>query len=203
MAGRVVLLNGPSSVGKSTIAEALQTSLGEPWLKVAFDDFLRFAPVRMVNLMASADPGLRWFPAEATGEDATRIVVGEYGHQVIRGMHRSIAALAQSGLDVIVDDILLEAAWLEDYLDVMVGVDVVFIGVTAPLSVIEQREIARENRFPRQARGHYGHVHHDHVYDLLIDTSTSNPQACTELITARIQAGPGRAFEELRRRRRR
>jgi len=202
MSGRVVILNGPSSVGKSTIAGALQAALGEPWLKVAFDDFLGFVPVRLVNLVPSADPGLRWFPAEDTGEDATRIVVGEYGHRVIHGMHRAIAALAQSGLDVIVDDVLLEAAWLDDYLDAMAGIDVFFIGVTAPLSVIEEREIARGDRFPRQARGHYDHVHHDQVYDLLVDTSTSSPEACMERVAARIDAGPGTAFDELRRRRR-
>lgn len=201
MSGRVVIVNGPSSVGKSTIARGLQAALDHGWLKVGIDDFLGFVPESLVNLGPSADAGFRWFPAKTTGEEATRIVVGDYGHRVVRGVHRAMAALARSGLDVIVDDVLLEAGWLDDYLEAMAGIDVVFVGVTAPLAVIEEREIARGDRFPRQARGHYDHVHHDNIYDVLVDTSILTPEATVERIVERIEAGPGTAFDELRRRR--
>ena len=89
MTGRVVIINGPSSVGKSTIAGGLQDALTEPWLKLSIDDFLGFMPERLVNLGPSADAGFRWFPADATGEEATRIVSGDYGHRVMRGMQRA------------------------------------------------------------------------------------------------------------------
>jgi len=203
VAGRVVIINGPSSVGKSTIAGGIQDAMTEPWLKVGIDDFLRFMPERLVNLGPSADPGFRWFPAAATGEEATRIVSGEYGHLVMRGMQRAIGGLADAGLDVIVDDVLLEAPWLDGYLEELAAVDVVFVGVTAPLDVIEERELARGDRFPRQARGHYDVVHHDDIYDVKVDTSILDPQACVEQIVERIQAGPGTAFDLLRERRRR
>jgi len=200
--GRVVIINGPSSVGKSTIAGGLQDALTEPWLKLSIDDFLGFMPERLVNLGPSADAGFRWFPADATGEEATRIVSGDYGHRVMRGMQRAIAGLADAGLDVIVDDVILEAPWLDGYLEELAAVDVVFVGVTAPLDVIEEREIARGDRFPRQARGHYDVVHHDDIYDVRVDTSILGPQACVERVVERIQAGPGTAFDVLRERRR-
>lgn len=201
MPGRVVILNGPSSVGKSTIADGLQASLGEPWLAVAFDDFLRFMPSRLVNVAPSADPDCdgslqrrratnrraSWSASTATGSSVA--CTGQW------------PALAQSGLDVIVDDVLLEAAWLSDYLDAMVDIDVVFVGVKAPLQVIEEREIARGDRFPRQARGHFGHVHHDEVYDITVDTSVLSPEACVDLIASRIRTGQGTAFDRLRDRR--
>lgn len=202
MTGRVVIINGPSSVGKSTIASGLQGTMGEPWLKLALDDFLGFMPEPLVNRAPSADPGFRWFPAVVTGDEATHIAVGEYGHRVIRGMHQVVAALARSDLDVIVDDVIVDASWLDDYLQAMTGIDVIFVGVTAPLRVIEERELARGDRHPRLARGHYDIVHHDMIYDVIVDTSVLSPEACIDHVVARIHTGPGTAFDRLRERRR-
>ena len=92
--------------------------------------------------------------------------------------------------------------WLDGYLHELAAVDVVFVGVTAPLEVIEEREVARGDRFPRQARGHYDVVHHDDIYDVKVDTSVLSPDACVERIVARIQSGRGTAFDLLRARRR-
>jgi chloramphenicol 3-O phosphotransferase len=201
MTGRVVLLNGASSVGKTSIAAAFQEQASTPWLHLGVDAFLGFVPEPLTHVAASADDGFRWFPASGSDNDVTRIAIGPYGHRVIAGMHRAVAAMARSGLDLIVDDVLLEAAWLDDYLEALDGVDVVFVSVHAPLAVIEARELARGDRFPRQARGHYDHVHHDDVYDVRIDSSESDPLASARTIRARVDAGPGTAFDELRRRR--
>jgi chloramphenicol 3-O phosphotransferase len=117
-------------------------------------------------------------------------------------MHQAIAALARSGLDVIVDDVLLEPSWLDDYLIALDGLDVLFVGVNAPLDVIEEREVARGDRFPRQARGHYHVVHHDDCYDVRIDTANTSAEDGARRIADRLAAGPGTAFVELRSRRR-
>jgi chloramphenicol 3-O phosphotransferase len=201
MPGRVIVLNGPSSVGKTSIASAFQESAIEPWLRLGFDSFLDFVPEPLRHVLPSADNGFRWHPAPDEGNEPTRITVGPFGHQVVRGMHRAIAALARSGLDVIVDDVLLEPSWLDDYLVALEGLDVIFVGVNAPLDVIEEREAARGDRFPRQARGHYDIVHYDDLYDVRIDTSVTSATAGARLIAERLAAGPGAAFDELRRRR--
>lgn len=201
MAGRVILLNGPSSVGKTSIAVAFQESATEAWLRLGLDSFLDFVPDRLRHVLPSADDGFRWHPAPEEGVEPTRITVGPYGHEVVRGMHRAIAALARSGLDVIVDDVLLESGWLDDYLVALDGIDVLFVQVTAPLVIIEEREAARGDRFPRQARGHYDDVHRDDCYDVRIDTSATSTEAGARQIAERLAAGPGTSFEELRERR--
>ncbi len=199
LAGRVVLLNGPSSVGKTSIAVAFQENAAEPWLRLGLDTFLEMLPDALRHVRPSADNGFRWHPASDPGEEPTRITVGPFGHRLVSGMHRAIAAVAASGLSVIVDDVLLEPTWLEDYLEALEDLDVVFVGVTAPLEVIEAREVARGDRFPRQARGHYEVVHGDRPYDLWIDTSELSAQDGARLIDERLAAGPGTAFTELRR----
>ena len=63
MTGRVVIINGPSSVGKSTIAGGLQDALTEPWLKLSIDDFLGFTFAFIVTgltfLLSCTDVGMR------------------------------------------------------------------------------------------------------------------------------------------------
>lgn len=159
-------------------------------------------PSPLVNRVPSADPGFRFFPSAVTGDEATHVVVGEYGHRAIRGMHQAVAALARSGLDLIVDDVIVDASWLDDYVDAMAGIDVIFVGVTAPLRVIEERELARGDRHPRLARGHYDVVHQDKIYDVMVDTSMLSQEACIDHVLARIQTGPGTAFDRLRERHR-
>lgn len=198
MSGRVVILNGPSSAGKSTLARSLQDALPTPWLRLGIDAFLDFVPEQLVNVGAKADEGFRFLPADDDPASVTRIAVGRYGEHVVRGMHAAIGALARSGLDIIVDDVLLERSWLDDYTDALTGLDVVFIGVTAPLEIVETRELARGDRFPRLARGHYDVVHHDGIYDLLIDTSVHDGPAAVTLLVERLGWGPGDALDRIR-----
>ena len=42
----VILVNGPSSAGKTTLCRALQAAIEEPYLVTGFDDFIFMAPPR-------------------------------------------------------------------------------------------------------------------------------------------------------------
>ena len=44
--GHIILLNGTSSAGKSTLAKALQTLLSEPYLHVGIDTLVFALPKR-------------------------------------------------------------------------------------------------------------------------------------------------------------
>ena len=50
----IVLVNGPSSAGKTTLCRALQAALAEPYLVTGFDDFVFMAAPRYY---AGADTG--------------------------------------------------------------------------------------------------------------------------------------------------
>ena len=47
--GRVVILNGGSSAGKTTLARALQSTLPEPWLLLGIDLMIWTLPPEMIN----------------------------------------------------------------------------------------------------------------------------------------------------------
>ena len=100
-------------------------------------------------------------------------------------MRRAIAALAEAGNDMIVDEVLLgEGA--EDYRALLADFDLKFVGVVAPLEVIEAREKQRGDRLLGLARWQFDRVHVGIDYDFVVDSSTASAESCAGLIRQRF-----------------
>lgn len=201
--GKVIFLNGSSSAGKTTLAVMLQQMLDEPYQHIALDQFRDGMPGRFRGLNAPAgapgDLGLNIVPTEREGELVTDIRFGAIGEQVLRGMRRAIAAFANSGNNVIVDDLLFKPEYLQDYAEVLTGIETWLVGVRADLDVINAREAGRPGRFPGTASAHFHSVHaHGAGYDLEVDTSSCSPRDCAALIIERLRSPP-RVLTSLRR----
>lgn len=190
--GRIVLLNGSSSAGKTTLARALQAVRREPWFHLALDQFRDGMPPAYRGLNSpDGTPGARGLnvvPVEHRGELVTSVRFGDVGHRMLAGMHRAIAAFAAAGNDVVVDDLLLEDDTLDDYLDALDGFDVLFVAVRASLDVVNERESQRPGRFPGTALSHFDSVHAHGHYDLEVDTDALSPKDGALLISARLDA---------------
>lgn len=191
----VILLNGCSSAGKTTLALKLQQLLPEPYQHVALDQFRDGMPgqVRGFN-SPTGDPGaqgLNVVPELRDGDWVTKIEFGEYGEKVLASMRRTIASLCRSGCSVIVDDLLFKRSYLDDYIDVLEPTNTWFIGVHCNLEVVHAREAKRPGRFPGTATSHFEQVHqHGVVYDLEVDTSHKHPKEVAEQIVARLGTPP-------------
>ena len=109
------------------------------------------------------------------------------GHQLIAGLHHTVAALAQTGNNVIVDHVLLEPNWVRECATVLGPLPALFVGVYCPLAVVEQRERDRKDRTLGQARAQFYKVHAHGVYDLTVDTSAATAEECAAQIRARVQ----------------
>lgn len=201
--GRIVLLNGSSSAGKTTLARTLQVLRDEPWFHLALDQFRDGMPPAWRGLNSpEGTPGARGLnvvPVAHGDEMVTRVEFGDVGRRMLAGMHRAIAAFAAAGNDVIVDDLLLEQEMLDDYLVALEGFDVLFVGVRARLEVVNEREAQRPGRFPGTATSHFEAVHAHGTYDLEVDTSGTSARECAQAISAALDAPPAaRAFDRLR-----
>ncbi len=193
--GTIILLNGSSSSGKTTLARALQQVLDEPYQHIALDQFRDGLPDRLRGMNAppgtSGAAGLNVVPAMQDGEPVTHICFGSTGNRVKRAMRRCVAALAEEAVNVVVDDLLLARADLEDYARVLSPFPCYLIAVRAPLTVLNEREQARGGRFPGTARSHYRSVHdHGAGYDLEIDTAVHSPTAAAQAVVARLKQPP-------------
>ena len=153
--------------------------------------------VRGLNSPAG-DPGasgLNVVPGKLNGEWVTHIQFGDYGERVLAAMRRTVASLTELGCNVIVDDLLFERAYLDDYVQVLDPNKTWFIGVKCSLDVVHQREALRPGRFPGTAVSHYEQVHaHGAAYDLEVDTSDAKATDLSYAIIARLQRPP-KAFK--------
>ena len=148
---RIIVLNGTSSAGKTTLANLLRERLDEPFCLYASDQL--------------ADAGFR--PTRNDGGDTQ---APRERDRFFDGFHRSIAAFAQAGNDLIVEHIVEEASWAEDLARLLRPFDVFWVGVHAPIEELERRERARGDRQVGEAAYHL--KTHDFVrYDLEVHTT--------------------------------
>jgi chloramphenicol 3-O phosphotransferase len=190
----IILLNGTSSAGKSTLAKALQLQFDEPYLHAGIDNYIFMLPKQYLN------PPLwsKVFKYEYENELISAIKTGPLGHQLMAGMHQSIAALAAADFNVIIDHVLLESRWLDEMVALYVNFRVWFIGVQCPLEVVEARERDRKDRTLGQARAQFDVVHAEKRYDFEVDTSLNTVTECAQKIKEHILANLApRAFQQM------
>ena len=185
--GRVVLLVGPSCAGKSTLTKALQAASPTPFVSVSLDGLFASVPARWGSWGEFATEGLRYeWIRGAEGEPGAirRIAYGEVGWRMLQGMHRAAAAYASAGIDVVVDDMLLDARVLDGWRETLAEVPTLLVRLAPPLEELLRRERERTvHATPGLVEGHFD-LHEAIAADLVIDTSTITPEAAAQLILA-------------------
>ena len=132
--GRLIILNGVSSSGKTTLASAFRderAASGEFWLLIGIDDFLSKLPVQWLDLGLAAGPGSLardglQFETSANGRE---LRVGATCRQLLHAYHSAVAAAVRSGLDVIVDDVVIDDEVLRDWLEVLDELEPTWVAV--------------------------------------------------------------------------
>jgi chloramphenicol 3-O phosphotransferase len=178
----IIILNGVGSVGKSATARALQAIAARPFLHVAMDAFLDMVPEKLFG----EPDGLVFETVQDEGQDDGRpcIVIrpGPVVEQAMRGMRHAVAAMAAQGNNLIVDEVMIDATKATEYRALLAPFDVRFVGLFAPLAVLEARERARGDRAIGLARWQFGRVHQGISYDLEIDTALVTPLESARMI---------------------
>ena len=113
--GKIILINGASSSGKSTLARELQQTLPMPFWHFSFDH-LRDSNALPMARIRSGD--IDWSTIRPT---------------VFDGFHRCLPVLAEAGNNLIVDHIIENEMWMSDLVTLLTGLDVFFVGVHCPL----------------------------------------------------------------------
>lgn len=151
--GLVLVLDGPSSVGKTTTIHALQrrwtAEQGGPLVEAGLDRARAAlgpgARGRWAELVDRIEPSVAGLPA--------RFRYGPLGRELVGGMHRTAAAWARAGFDVAVDHVILDVAMLNDLREATAGLDVLLVGMTCDPVVLEDRESDRVPGEPDVVRG--------------------------------------------------
>jgi len=185
--GRVVVLNGTSSSGKTTLAAALRDRFeadDECWVVYSQDHFTPKLPRSWFkagkNAGRHADEG---FVLEVRdGEFDLR--VGPIGHAILAAYRGAVAAAAREGLNVIVDEVTMTQNEWDDWQVRLDGIDTTWVRVELPVDELERREAARGDRMIGHARYQLDIVHRFADYDLTVDTGALSPDEAAEAIVS-------------------
>jgi chloramphenicol 3-O phosphotransferase len=193
-AGRIIVLNGTSSAGKSSIARALQEAMHEPYSHLLIEEFLPRLPARYLS--GEHPDGVAMVE---TSDGGRYVTSGPVAERMVAGFYAAVAATAGAGNNVIVDTLMgdpFDVAQCVRYFD---GLDVLMVGVHCPLPILEEREQARGDRPSGLARGELTRVHEYVLYDLEVDTSRGSPQECADSIVEALRTGAaGEAMARMR-----
>ncbi|MBO9453195.1 AAA family ATPase [Tropicibacter sp. R16_0] len=172
---QVILLNGPSSSGKSSLARALQAQADAPFWHISLDH-LRDGGILPMDRFRSGD--LDWKAHRA---------------RVFDGLHAMASAAADAGNNLIFEHILEKPTWIDTLKGSLGAHDVLFVGVYCDLDVLNTRERERGDRPIGSAALDHASVHVGRTYDITVDGTApieSNVDAVLKVL------GSGRRVSE-------
>ncbi|MBP7648398.1 MAG: AAA family ATPase [Phenylobacterium sp.] len=197
------MLVGPSCAGKSTLADAVQTLSTVPYLIQSLDGLFAATPDSYGGSGEHTLEGFRYdcsASEHSGGAPIRRIAYGPVGQQLLEGFHRAVAAYAHAGVNVVVDDMLLNLDVLRDWSVALEDVSTLLVSVSAPKEELLRRENARTRRStPGLVEGHFD-LHRGIVTDVEIDTAALAPSDGAQCVLDAVTATSplGAALQSLR-----
>ncbi len=170
---QIIYLNGTSSVGKSTLVHALQDEFETPYLHIGIDKIIDMMPAKINNWSGGpSELGYSWKKSvDSEGHPLQTLQVGSFAQKMGPLFREITTTLAKNGQYVIIDDVGGDNDSFANWQTALKEYSVLWVGLTAPLEVIEEREKARGDRQLGQARALYNDVHKGYKYNLFLDTS--------------------------------
>ena len=163
--GKIILLNGPSSSGKSTIAKALQVLIKEQREEnygiVSVDDFLNMS----VN--------------EPIFEDDV--------FEISDKLNKKVIDLLETSDGVIVDHVITSKRIYDGLMERCGSFDLISVKVYCSLDILKHREKERENRSIGSAEASLEYLYPKDGYDLTVDNSTVAAKECAEKLFKQIE----------------
>jgi chloramphenicol 3-O phosphotransferase len=173
---QVIVLNGGSSSGKTTIAACLQAMLPSPWLHLGVDTLLDAMP----QALLTSETGI------AFGSDGS-VRPGPAFRHLESAWVQGIAAMARAGARIILDEVFLSGGDARDrWRAALADVAVLWVGVRCDSAVASERERGRADRIAGMAASQAQLVHAGMAYDVEVDTSETPAVECARRIAERV-----------------
>ena len=146
---QAVLLNGPSSSGKSTLAKALQALIENRgsgrYEMVSIDDFMKGSP------------------EETIYEDDVYAISGDLCEKALE--------ILGSGSGVIIDHVITSERIFTQLKETLSAYPLRLVNISCPLDVLRERERARGDRCPGSAEASAEYLYPKDGYEMTVDTS--------------------------------
>ncbi|MBR6536391.1 MAG: AAA family ATPase [Lachnospiraceae bacterium] len=160
MRKQMILLNGSSSSGKSTLAKALQALIeekaSETYEIVSIDDFLRM-----------------------TSEE---VIYEDDVFEISGSLCKKVMQMFQENEGVIIDHVITSERIFNQLKETVSPNRLWLVDVTCPLEIIRKREQERGDRCPGSAEASYTYLFPKEGYDLTVDTHFMTLSECANKI---------------------
>ncbi|OAB35090.1 chemotaxis protein [Paenibacillus macquariensis subsp. defensor] len=176
--GIIVLLNGTSSSGKTSISIELINQKEIPFYHLSIDDFFNNYNDFINNK----------FPDEPTREIDHQVVSQILDDSIFSVYYSTIKLLSELGFNVIVDTIIVNDKRFNECLDLFFDLPTLFIGVICSKEELTRREQTRGDRKIGLANSQFNTVYCFNEYDLEVNTEELNPIECAEKILSFIKS---------------
>ncbi len=191
MTGTTIVLNGASSAGKTTLSYALQRQWADPLVLSGLDTFLTCWPEAHYSVPGEdGSPALPTegfaFVAGTARAPSWVLQPGRDGRKLLQGANTFWAAIAASGLDQVVDHVLMGDVVKAEARRALTGPKTLWVGVHCDRDELLRRETARPDRMPGSATGSAAEVHRGMSYDLEVDATATDPEVLAEQILSRL-----------------
>lgn len=182
----ILLLNGPSSSGKTTLSDLLQSKLKEPFLHIGIDKMISMMPYAINNWEGGkSEQGFWWHETkDPEGHKIYEIKMGPFAQKISQTYKEVVVTLAKNGHNVIVDEVAFGNKEIEGWRKKLSEFNTFYIGIHCPLLTLEERERTRGDRILGSARHQFYTVHEDISYDLEVDTELNTIEECADRIIA-------------------
>ncbi|WP_044478195.1 chloramphenicol phosphotransferase CPT family protein [Paenibacillus antibioticophila] len=178
--GTIVLLNGTSSSGKTSISVELTNQEEILFHHLSIDDFFN-------NFNGFID---NKFPDFKPAREVDDHVVAQIIFDPILSMYYStIKLFSEMGLNVIADTVIDNDKRFNECLDAFFDQPTLFIGVMCSREELVRREQKRGDRQIGLASSQFDLVYCFKEYDLEVNTEELNPIECAERILSFIKSG--------------
>lgn len=169
MKAAAIVLHGPTSAGKTSLARALQESATVPAFHVGLDAFVTMSRRRDMR----------------TPEEERQAY-----HVHCANLRSTLERLVDTQFEIIVDLVLRDESELQECWRILSKRPMYSVGVRAPLEVLEERELRRGDRGTGMAREQSRSPAFDRDYDLVIDTSLHTPDIGAAAIRSFVREHP-------------
>lgn len=196
--GKIILLNGTSSAGKSTTAKAVQAVMAETYLHLGVDHFQQAFPSGLIGIGTKLTGELVGWQVRYSDNGLQEVRIGPLGYRLGAAMYRAVAGVSDAGINVVMDDVIWTRQMLATAVKILHTYPVYFIALDLSLAAAEQRERARGDRGPGNAQYFYPLVYElNDIYDARIDVEKHDLETSAQLIKTAVATIQPTAFKKL------
>jgi chloramphenicol 3-O phosphotransferase len=177
----VIVLNGTSSSGKTTLARGFQEIAPRLFLNFSIDSILAALPRSALDRIEK-------------GADISDLRLPE----LVRAFYACVGQLLALGHDLVIDHALTARYHVEALLEATEGHEVILVGLDCARDVLRERETRRGDRKNGLADQQIESIHRWLEYDLIVDTAAVSPAKAASEVMSVLERGSTGAVERTR-----